>query len=73
MNIQRIDFEAGRPAGVVVELTVEEAAQLAKWTGSATAGRTIEMSDMYRVLSQTVFNPYWSDGVDGYLNGDPVE
>jgi hypothetical protein len=71
MNVQRIDFEHGQPTGVVVEMTIEEAAQIAKWSGNPKASQipTTEVSDVYRALTRMVFNPHWSDGLDGYLNG----
>jgi hypothetical protein len=61
-----------RPSSVVAEMTIEEAAQIAKWAGSLSpdTGMTGETSELYGSLVGSVFNRFWSDGVDGYRRGD---
>jgi hypothetical protein len=72
VKITRIDLEDGRPVRITAELTVEEAAQIAKWTGSLSpvTGMTGETSELYGALTGSVFNRFWDDGVDGYLRGE---
>lgn len=72
MIIRRIELENGKPTKIVAELTIEQAAQISKWTGSlspATGGND-ETGAMYEALSGDLFNRFWDDGVDGYLRGD---
>ena len=70
--IRRIDLEGGKPTKIVAELSVEQAAQIAKWTGSLApaTGGTAETGELYEALTGDLFNRFWSDGVDGYLRGD---
>lgn len=72
MKIKSIELENSLPVRIVVELTVEEAAQIAKWTGSLSpvTGMTGETSELYGALTGSVFNRFWDDGVDGYLRGE---
>jgi hypothetical protein len=72
VKIKSIELENSLPVRIVVELTVEEAAQIAKWTGSLSpvTGMTGETSELYGALTGSVFNRFWDDGVDGYLRGE---
>lgn len=73
MIIHRIELENGKPTKIVAELTVEQAAQIAKWTGSlspATSPSPNETTAMYNALAGDLFNRFWDDGIDGYLRGD---
>lgn len=72
MRIKRIKLKNRNPVKIVVEMTIEQAAEIVKWTGPLTpaTGSSDETGAMYDELVTTVFNPYWSDGVDGYLRGE---
>jgi hypothetical protein len=73
MIIRRIELAASKPVSIVAELTIEEAAQIANWTGSlspASSPSPVETSAMYEALTGDLFNRFWDGGVDGYLNGD---
>jgi hypothetical protein len=55
------------PKTVEAEMTIEEAALIQEWSGRSTTDGT---SSIYNAMTTAVFNPYWSDGVDGYRRGD---
>lgn len=76
MKLRSIRFDADEnPSAVIAELTIEEAAFIAKFTGGLTGEQTDEVmrgsqrakSDIYRCLTGSVFNAYWDDGVADYL------
>lgn len=62
--------ERGKPTSVVAELSVEEAAWISKTTGTLSPDRHPQAAGMSGDLDTTIFNPFWEDGVDGYLRGD---
>lgn len=70
MIIKTIDLDDGRPVKITAELSVEEAAQIAQWTGRLTTDQTSQTSEIYNALVGDVFNRYWDAGVDGYLRGE---
>jgi hypothetical protein len=71
--IRRIELEDGKPVKIVAEIGIGEAARMAQWTGSlapATGGDD-DTGGIYEALTGDVFNRFWSNGVDGYADGDP--
>jgi hypothetical protein len=76
MKIKGIKFgKKGLPSKVNVEMTVEEAAYLARVTGKQSGitaeehmpgGREVN-SAVYNYLVADVFNPYWEAGVEEYI------
>lgn len=76
MKLISMDFnEAELPETITVTLTIQEAAFLAKFVGGA---RVIDMNkvfdggdkpgvEVYECLVGAVFNRYWDDGVDDYI------
>lgn len=76
MKLKRLDFVDGgedgaTPATVTVEMTIEEAAWIAKTSGQQRGSSP--HSPIYHCLIGDVFNRYWHDGIDGYLIDNPVE
>lgn len=69
MQITQINFDPTThdPGDLTMRLTVEQAAQLIEHCGTLT-GRTgnAATSQLYDVLNQKVFLPYWDEGVDDY-------
>ena len=76
MDILRLSFKDSRPNVVAIEMTVEQAAQLAKLTGKISPANASSpaaydaQSNLYHLLTGSLFNRYWEDGVDGYLRGE---
>lgn len=70
VKINNIELEDGKPVRITAELSIEEAAQIARWTGRLTTEQTSQTREIYDSLVGDVFNRYWSDGVDGYMRGD---
>ena len=72
MQIKTIDLNDGKPVRVTADLTVTEAAQIARWTGglSPATGGTEETGEIYECLTGELFNRFWDSGVDGYTQGD---
>jgi len=52
-------------------LTIEEAAWIAKTGSTVSPASQPVVSGMASDLNTGVFNPFWEDGVDGCLRGDP--
>lgn len=80
MKLRSIRFDADEnPSIVLAELTIEEAAFIAKFTGGLTGEQTDAImrgsqqakSDIYGCLIGGVFNRFWDDGLRDYLNDRP--
>lgn len=70
MKIKSISFDdQGKPVSVIAEFTIKEAAWIARRAGQDTQDDN-GSGGLYHGLVPGVFNAYWSNGVDGYLNGD---
>lgn len=78
MDTKSLTLSAGRPTMVTVEMTIDEAAVIAKVFGEFSL-KTFEEkfprmdnehSEIYDCLVGEVFNRFWDDGVDGCLRGD---
>lgn len=68
MKIKTVHFDdEGQPVAVVAEMTIEESAWIAVLAGKDTEDVS---TGLYHGLTKGVFNPHWSDGVDGYLRGE---
>lgn len=83
MNIKSYKFKKdGNPKKVVVEMTTDEAAFIAKMIGAmnyhkaeeviAGAGDNDLHGEIYGCLVGELFNRYYSNGVEGYIAGDKV-
>lgn len=70
MKINNIELEDGKPVRIHAGLSIEEAAQIARWTGRLTTEQTSQTREIYDSLAGELFNRYWDDGVDGYLRGE---
>ena len=79
MNTKQIVLEDGRPTTVTVEMSIAEAAAIAKVFGGFSYTTFTEKvpqltngehSEVYDCLVGEIFNRYWDDGVEGFLNGD---
>lgn len=79
MDAKSIVLEGGKPAMVTVEMSISEAAAIAKVFGGLSpksfsekvpALTNGEHSEVYGCLVGEVFNRFWDDGVDGFLSGD---
>lgn len=68
MKITQVELEDGDPARVTVEMTIEEAADLAKIMGGMApdTGATRATSEVYNCLVGELFNRYWDDGLSEY-------
>ena len=78
MKITSIDLEDRNPTRVRAELTIEELAFIAKFTG----GMNFEKAEavindgytasnaLYEATIGDVFNRFWDNGLQGYLDGD---
>lgn len=78
MKIRKIELNDGQPTKVTAELTVVEAAYLARITGKQNgitaaefmAGGSDANTEIYSCLTGELFNRFYDDGVDGYLRGE---
>lgn len=78
VNLKKLAFKNGNPSVVTVEMTIKEAAFLAKTLGKQNGlmkqeiypGYEDEEHTAYDCLVGDVFNRYWDSGVDGYVRGD---
>lgn len=78
METKNLTLANGKPSRVTVEMTIEEAAAIAKTFGGMSyttfhqkfPGLGTEFSEIYGCLVGEVFNRFWDDGVDGFLRGD---
>jgi hypothetical protein len=69
MKIRRIELDGSKPVGVIAELSIEEAAQIANWAGS-TSRAGAEVAEIYNALAGDLFNRFWDAGIIGYMRGD---
>lgn len=72
MELQNIELKDGEPHSVTVKMTIEEAGWTALTANDADATDKIS-GDIYRCLIQDLFNRFWDDGLDGYINGEASE
>lgn len=79
MDAKNLALENGKPVMVTVEMTIGEAAAIAKifgglshntFTEKVPALTSGEHDEVYSCLVGEVFNRFWDDGVDGFLRGD---
>ena len=79
MDTTSINLEDGRPTTLMVSMSIEEAAAIGKVFGQMSPAGFEERfpnlpnetgSEIYDCLIGEVFNRFWDDGVDGFLNGD---
>lgn len=77
MKIKIIELGADQPVRITAEMTMDEAAYLARITGKQNdltsaeimAGGSGANSEIYGCLTGDLFNRFYDDGVDGYLRG----
>ena len=79
MHTTNITLEKGLPTTLTVVMSVEEAAAISKTFGQMSPAGFAERfpsldrgtgGEIYSCLVGEVFNRFWEDGVDGFLNGD---
>ena len=77
MKLRTIEYDdSENPSVVTVDMTIQDAAFVAKITGGMSANAAnavirdgaLSASSIYDCLVGLVFNPYWDEGIDGYLN-----
>lgn len=65
MKVKQINLgDDDYPEQVTVEMTLDEAALVARLVGKE-APPSAESSNIYRALSRSVFNTFWENGIDG--------
>lgn len=79
MKIKSIALNGAElPESVIAELTISELAFLGKVTGGfspktaeeAVPGYGDASNTIYDGITGAVFNRFWDDGIQGFLNGD---
>lgn len=68
MQLLNIELKDGFPVQIVVSMSVDEAARVARSAGSASPS-TNEDAELYNCLAGELFNRYWDEGLAGYGDG----